>query len=748
MKGSNCTYLFLVTFLLMSSISLFTKADDRKSISPIIIENAEMRLTISSEGKATSLIHKATGQECLMQHTDVPLCAITQYRPYDNENFLMFPAKPRVFPANKIERIGNELRVEFKDTYDIAIISLQITDTYIGFTLKEIDYRIEDFGVKRKTEIDEFTMLQLPVRERTNFGEWLNVMWDKNVAINVLGTHPATRIDAFKNKSFTTMYAGLDTKVKMFHAGAALITTSPGNLLSCIDQLEKDYQMPRGVESRRCKEYPYSYYELRDVTTKNIDQHIAYAIQGGFKAMVVYYMDFAKACGHYEWKEEFPNGMKDLQEITRKITEAGMIPGFHIHYSKVHIDDPYLSGGKPDARLNRVHEFILSKSLDKHSTVITIEENPEGIRMEDGRRLFQIGNELITFTSFTTEYPYQLIGCERGTFNSIPNTYEAGQRIVQLDVDDWPVFIRIDQKSGIQQEIAQRLGKIYKECGFRFVYFDGAEDVPMPYWYNVSRSQMTVYNELKPAPLFAEGALKSHYGWHILSRGNAFDLFPPERIRPAIKKYTARCAEQIAKDFTSVNFGWINYLAPNEKSIGMQPDMYEYICSRAVAWNSPISLVGTLKDLNQHPRTDENLHIIRTWEEAKLKGAITTEQKELLKNLEQEYILLKDKRGNYNLYPYQQITSDQERPIRAFVFQRNGKTCIVYWHMSGSGTISLNIDKNSLSLKDEKGNNIPFSSQNGKSVLPAAGRLFLETDLPQQEVINRFRKSIELNHNH
>ena len=56
-------------------------------------------------------------------------------------------------------------------------------------------------------------------------------------------------------------------------------------------------------------------------------------------------------------------------------------------------------------------------------------------------------------------------------------------------MDDWPLFVRIDQNTGIQREIAGRLGRIYAEAGFRFVYFDGAEDVPMPYWYNVSRSQ-------------------------------------------------------------------------------------------------------------------------------------------------------------------------------------------------------------------------------------------------------------------
>lgn len=79
------------------------------------------------------------------------------------------------------------------------------------------------------------------------------------------------------------MYAGLDFQVKLFNSGAALITTSKEKLLTCIDKVERDYHMPLGVESRQRKEYQYSYYELRDVTTKNIDEHIAYAQKGGFK---------------------------------------------------------------------------------------------------------------------------------------------------------------------------------------------------------------------------------------------------------------------------------------------------------------------------------------------------------------------------------------------------------------------------------------------------------------------------------
>ncbi len=735
---TNHTLRLLLALLVFLPLSQYCIANGSGPADDIVIENKEMRLVIGADGKALSLIHKATGEECLVQDTGVPLCSITQYRPYDNENFLMFPAKPRVFPSNKIERRGNELYVEFQDTYDIAIIELNITDHYIGFSLKDIDYRIEDFGVKRKTEIDEIALLQLPVKKRGYFGEWLNVAWDDKVAVNVLGTHPTTYIDTFREKDHMTMYAGLDFQVKLFDSGAALITTSTDNLLACIDRIERDYGMPLGVESRKSKEYLYSYYELREVTTKNIDEHIGYAKKGGFKTIVIYYPDFAKACGHFEWRDEYPNGMKDLQEITGKIRAAGMIPGFHIHYSKVAVNDPYINNGIPDSRTNHVRDMILARPLDAMSTTITVEGSLEGVRMEKGRRLLHIDNELITYEDYTTEPPYQFTGCVRGVHNSKAAAHDKGQHFRLLDVDDWPLFIRVNQDTGIQQEIAERLGRIYNEAGFRFVYFDGAEDVPMPYWYNVSRSQSVVYKELKPVPLFAEGALKSHYGWHILSRGNAFDIFPPERIRPAMKKYTLRCAEQIANDFTSVNFGWVNYLAPGETTIGMQPDMYEYICSKALAWDAPISLVGNLGELRKHPRTEDNLRVIKIWEEAKLAGVLSGEQKEMLKNPDQEYILLRGKKGGCSLYPYRQITPDEEKPVRAFVFERDGKACIAYWHMSGSGELALDAAKSKLALTDENGKKIPFRSEGGKSVIPVSGRLFLDMDLPVEEAVRLF----------
>lgn len=713
----------------------------------VVLQNDAMALTIGADGLVKSLVYKPSGEECLQPGVDAPACVITQYRPYDNENFLMFPAKPRSFPSNKCYMSGDTLMAEFTDTYDIVKLKVDITPDYIALTPVDRDYRIEDYGVKRKTELDELTLLQLPLKKRERFGEWLNVMWDDSVAVALVGTHPTTFIDSRVERDNTTLLAQTHTSVQLFDSGTALIVTRPDNLLDCMDALERDYDMPRGVESRRRPEYPMSYYELRDVTVDNIDRNIELARQAGLKTMVIYYFDFAKACGHYDWRPEYPRGMADLQEITRKITAAGMIPGIHIHYSKVAVNDPYINNGIPDRRCNVVSRFSLSQPIDESATTITVEERPEGVRMEDGRRLLMLDDELIMFTSVTTDAPYTFTGCQRGCFNSKAVAHAAGTEARHLDVDDWPLFIRIDQNSGIQREIAERLGKIYADCGFRFVYFDGAEDIPMPYWYNVSRSQLEVYNAMKPAPMWAEGAQKSHYGWHILSRGNAFDIFPPERIRPAMKRYTLRCAEQVACDFTSVNFGWVNYIAPGEKTIGMQPDMYDYICSKALAWDSPISLVANMPEIERHPRTDDNLLSINLWETAKLDKSIDPELKKAMRDPEREWTIMPRKGGRFEVHEVWQVTPDSLNatvPVRAFAYEIDDNTTgIVYWDGRGESTVTLDAGGADLRLSTFAGKRLKVNrDKQGLAVIPAGERRVLTLSLPRENATKLFINAI------
>ena len=503
----------------------------------IVLENRQARLIIGPEGTARSLWHKGTGQECLAPGTATPVFSVTQYRPYENELQLRYPAKSRTFPARSVRRQGDRLVLEFELVDHEVTLKTRVTEDYFSFAVEKIESAGKPgFRQKRPTPLDEVCLLQLPVRDRTHFGEWLNVQWDDSVAVCLLGSDPYPRIDGLERDGYHLMQAAAIREVKLEGVGAALVVTAADRILDGVAQVERDFDLPPGVESRRRREYPYSYYWVSDVTPGNIDSHLEYARRGGFRTFMIYYTAFAPNPGHYRFrKDRFPRGIQDLQQIVRKITDAGLIPGLHHHYNKAIGQDPYITP-RPDPRLNLKRTFTLAGATNAAQTTIDVEENPEGCDLDSAVKVLKLEDELMEYGSYTTERPYRFLGCRRGALGTRARPHRSGRKFGLLGEVAGVVGV-YDQKTGIQEEVARRLGKLYGQAGFRFAYFDGAEDVPPPYWFNVSRAQWLTWNQLKPRPLFAEGACKSHFSWHILTRGNAFDIFRPEVMKDATRAH-------------------------------------------------------------------------------------------------------------------------------------------------------------------------------------------------------------------
>jgi hypothetical protein len=725
-----------MVYLVLSAVTARAAGD-------VVIENGEMRLIIGSDARARSLVHKPTGEECLDVSIPVPAFTLTQYRPYNNELQLAMPARSTAFPADRVRREGDRLIVDFDAVDYRAFIRLRVTDDYLGFTLERLEYR-DTPGFRRKpaTPVDELCFLQLPVKTRRNFGEWLNVLWDERLAVNLLATGPYTKIDGAAPIGSTGKHlfsAAAVDEVKMEGVGAALVATSTATLLDRIARVETDFDLPRGVESRRRPEYRYSYYELVNVTPRDIDEHIGIARRAGFRAMMVYNRAFARSIGHFDFKPEYPRGIEDLREMVRKIKAAGMTPGLHFHYTKAEKNDPYVEG-RPDPRLNLTQSFTLRDSLDSLATSLTVEENPRGAPIEDERRYLRLGDELLTYESYTTERPYRFLGLQRGRLKTTAVAHGAGIKLGLLDVDTWPIFVRFDQRTSIQQEVAERIGRIYREAGFEFVYFDGAEDVHPPYWFTVSWPQLTVYRELAPAPLLAEGACKSHFSWHLLTRGNAFDVFAPEVMKAATRANPAAEAARVALDFTSINFGWIGYWSPGRETIGTQPDMLEYVASRAAGWDAPVSLNGELAALRVHPRTSDNLEVLRRWEQARLSGWLTASHREALRDPDVEHTLLVNEAGEYELAAWSQIerAAGGDVRLRAFVFERRGKVYVAYWHTSGAGSIEIDLPLERWRLHEELGR----EAKTAAGVLPVGKRRYLEvTGIDGVQVVEAFKRA-------
>jgi hypothetical protein len=242
-----------------------------------------------------------------------------------------------------------------------------------------------------------------------------------------------------------------------------------------------------------------------------------------------------------------------------------------------------------------------------------------------------------------------------------------------------------------------------------------------------------VLKKLKRPPLFCSGAAKSHFGWHYMSGGNAFDVFPAPVFKQKLVEFPFEEAPRMAQDFTALNFGWWSY------HHSMMPDMYEYGNALAFAWDCPTTvMINDLSVIDSHPRTKDNLEVMRRWEEARVKQLFSNEQKLALRNHEQEHILLINEQGEYELTPYDRIenAAGGNRDLTAYVLCRREKTYVVLFHNTGEGTLTLPLPAEQLLYEAELGGEqLPLTATDSGTELTVNNRHYLSTALDRDTVV-------------
>jgi len=724
-----------------------------KNTDDVILENDQVKLVISSDGNAKSLVYKPTKTECLIQGKKVPISTITEPRPYQNEVKLAYPNKRTTFKANAVRKEGNKLIIGYELIPWEATVAVKITQDYFAFTLEAFTLT-EDYGISMtEPPISEMWFLRLPVRELGHWGDWLNVIWDEKVAVNVLAAEPSANADSEAGEGYRILQAGADEKVKLTGVTAALITCAKDQLLDKIAVVEEDYGLPHGVASRRHELYNASYYWTYTINPSNVDEHIKYAKLGGFRLMNIYYPAFLESrgyrlIGNYDvYGSQYPNGKADLKAMLARIKAAGITPGCHFLHSHIGRDSKYVTP-VPDHRLNLLRIFTLAKPLGANDTTIFVEQNPANSTMAANRKVLRIGTEFIAYEGYTTTRPYKFYGCVRGIDKTTINAQPAGYMFGLLDVSEFgATSIYLDQYSDLQDEVADGIANLW-DAGFEFFYFDGSEGVNAPFWYHVSGAQYRVFSKLKPEPLFAEGAAKTHFSWHMLTGGNAFDVFSPEALKEQTIKHPFKEAPRMRDNFTRLNFGWLGYRLPGADTIGTQPDQLEFVTSKAAAWDCPVSIHADLSTSAKHPRTADNFEVLRRWEEVRAKRWLTDKQKQLLRDPEQEFTLLLNEKSELELVPYDKIANVAQgsKEVIAFTFERNRESYVVYWHISGDKELGLPIKPGALTLMDSIGKEIQAKpgADGQTTVLPVGNRRYAKANGISRDALNAAFKNARI----
>ena len=715
-------------------------------VGDIIVENSRFRLKIGGDAIVKSLVSKKTGEELLDRCDPTPFFSVTQARPFNNEIKLCHVNARTTYPANRVRRDGSRLVVGFETAPYEAVVDVKTTDDYVAFELVDFILTAKSYPISATSAqpldftappVEEFRLVQLPVKDRANFGEWLNVCWDNDAAVGVFATSPHAQIGAERRNSYRLMCAAAMRDVKLRGVSAAIAVDDGGDaMLGRVAALECDYELPRGVENRRNPLVNASIYFATGVTPETIDRHIEWAKKGGFRLMEMTYHDFFGASGDYAYNWRYPNGAADVKrKVVDKVRAAGIVPGLHILHTFVGFDSGLVRGGADRRLLLREH-YTLAKPLGQDDTEVFVDENTQNAERSPKCRLLKFGREIMSYEGFTANPPYKFTGVRRGVHGTPRTAHEEGTIGGTLWICEYGGNdIYLKQDSDLQDVVADKVADFWK-AGFGFIYFDGSEGVPPPFGYNVPNAQYRVWKKLDPQPILGEGAAKAHFGWHMLSGANAFDVFPPESFKAKIDEYPLAEAPLMKRDFTRVNFGWWGFWSPSgnvrgSKTIGVQPDMWEYGTSKAAAWDSPASIQMNLHELRAHPRSSDILETMRRWEDVRAKGWLTAAQKEALKEPGREFHLYMNDAGAYELVEWKQIPVGGKTllpGLRAFLFERGGKRVVAYWHTSGRAKYAL--------------------ADNAGTVVEADGIKYFETSLSVEAAMDAFAKSMEISGNH
>ena len=719
---------------------------------PVVVETKAFKLTINPDATARSLVVKATGEECLLADEKVPVFASTQIRPFNNEIRLVQQAKRTTYPANRIRREGDLLYVGFETApYQVAVRVTESPDGYATFKIDRLISNTTDEHQYYKWNLDvppveSFRLLQLPVRERRNFGDWLNVMWDDSAAVGVIGGTPYMDVDSERRHGFRKLTVESLRSYGVTN-GVAVLAAASGreSFLDQIDAVERDLGLPRGVQSRRDSRLNASIFWVGGFRPDTVDRIVSAMKQGGFRMLLVYYPNLVKAKNYrtlpdYSWDNGWTE--EKLTAAIDRLHREGISVGMHTLQTFIGIDSSYVTP-EADHRLALLRHYTLSQPIPAAADPdeILVEENPVAAPMQEKIRVLRFGTELFAYVGYTTERPYKFTGVRRRHFGTYAKDHPRGEIGGVLAMSECQaVSSYIDQASSLQDEVAEKIARIYK-CGLDFLYFDGSEDANEPCTVNISLSQYRCVEACRRAsgraPLFTEGCAKSHFGWHIQSGANAFDVFGPEIFKEKIVEYPCAAAKRLAKDFTRVDFGWWGFwpakldgepalreglFRSGRRTVGTQVDIWEYGTSKAAAFDSPATVQIDVAGLGRHRRQGDIFEMMRRWEDVRRRKWLTSEQKEMLKDPAREFHLCLNGKGEYELLEWRQldVAGDRWSRVRAFVFERGGKRVVAYWDVADRSVLKL------------------ARPLNGVTELVAENLAHLETDASLEDVRSAF----------
>jgi len=628
--GPKASRSALFVAMTLAAICIESDARGEPEAKIVAFDAGPLRLELANTGRFRSIADQARRREYLVAGQFAPLLTLTV------NGKTLAPASLAFDPAQRRIRLG------FRPGRASATIQVAVKPTHVTFTLVAVEAVVPkriDWG-------------PLPTTIDKTVGETVGVVRDERFALGIQSLNIQTIGLADKKP-----YGSLLLAYAIEHDGGvrgskiAIFGCPAKDALTTIGQIEVAEGLPHpmldGVWGKISPTAKLSYL-IAPYGEKTLDDVCRYAERAGLK--YVYHPGPFATWGHFVLNpQEFAEGDASLKRCVDRAARRDIRLGVHTLTGFITPNDRYVTP-VPDPRLARSGSSTLGAAVDAKAAEIPFAD-PEPFRKrvpwDKPMNTAILGKELVQFHAVSEKSPWKLTGCTRGAFGTTPAAHAAGSDIGHLADHAYRTFYP-GIENGMMDEMAGRLVELGNRTGLRQISFDGLEGLSAYGYGEYARNRFVkeCYDGWRPE-VISDASNLLHYLWHVHTRMNWGEPWG-KAMREGMAEYRFNNQAYFERNLFPRMLGWFELRAASADLEATTLDDMEWMLAKAAGYDAGFAVVSDLAALRANGQTSEILEAVRLWESARLSGAFSAGQREVLRG-PGEFHLRRDAGGRWHL---------------------------------------------------------------------------------------------------
>lgn len=613
------------------------------------LENDYFKISIDEKGQVTELLEKESSKNLLIPGYSVSLLTIE--------------SEGNSYPISSWERTDDILKFAFDEPGAEIDVKINSKSDYLSFEITSLN---------SKKLIDKVIWGPYHVLPAEKIGQSIGIAYDNNTAIGFMGLNlksrggfeinqrerfgnAAKKIDGgasltgfVRDRSIYSVVDNWEQKLgqavpvndsdaEIVGAKFAMYCIPSENLTKVIEKIVLEENLPHiknGETWNKISKYSTSSKFIMSFNVSNIDECIDVAKKAGITC--VYHGGIFETWGTFKVRERaFPNGYRSVRECSDKAEKHGINLGAHTLTNFITPNDPLVTPN-PHPGLVLAGITKLEKSVSVTGTELFLydeklrsayhEPNLDKVNPRwREHTAVRIGDEIIEYAFATANGQLILKDCKRGAFGTKAVTHKKGEQVARLMSHAYKVFF---PDINLQDQMAKNLANFFNEANLKRISFDGIEGglASGHGRYGSDRFVKVFYDNLNNPNIVANSSDVTHFGWHYFSNESWGEPWTSTNFREAHLDHRIKVQKGLKEDLLPRKMGQFSI---NKKTT--KKDI-EWIMGLCAGFNAGVDFYIS-PDIEKINKEAANiLSEIKKWEDARMNGLFTEEQKVKLRD--------------------------------------------------------------------------------------------------------------------